>query len=95
MKIEVDWRYDLYLISIEIIHNAIKHGKANEIDLEFFGYPESYVFQFTDNGIGFDVINTSGFGLDSIRLRVEQIGGVFELNSNSESGTIIQIHIPR
>lgn len=95
IKIEDDWRYDLYLISIEIIHNAIKHGKANEIDLEFFGYPESYVFQFIDNGIGFDVINTSGFGLDSIRLRVEQIGGVFELNSNSESGTIIQIHIPR
>jgi signal transduction histidine kinase len=95
IKIEMDWRYDLYLISIEIIHNAIKHGKADEIDLEFFGYPESFVFQFIDNGLGFDVINTSGFGLDSIRQRIEQLGGTFELNSNRESGTTIHIHIPR
>lgn len=93
-KIEAEWRFDLYLISIEIIHNAIKHGNANEIDLEFFGYPESFVFQFIDDGTGFDVLNSTGFGLESIQQRVEQLGGKFELNSNFDSGTVIQIHIP-
>lgn len=93
-KIEEEWRFNLYLITLEIIHNAIKHGKATEIDLEFFRYPESYVFQFTDNGIGFDAVNTTGFGLVTMQQRIEELGGVFEINSNSITGTIIHIHIP-
>lgn len=89
-----EWRFDLYLISLEIIHNAIRHGEATEIDLEFYAYPDCYVFQYTDNGKGFDVSASPGFGLTSMKRRIEQFGGHFEISSEAGEGTVIQIQLP-
>lgn len=95
-KVTNDWVYDLYLISLEIINNSIKHGKPNTITLELFNYTNEYVFQFTDNGIGFDTQKTAkGFGLENIEKRVLYYKGVFEINSTKNMGTVIQISIPK
>lgn len=90
------WVYDLYLISLEIINNAIKHGKSNHIIIEFYSYSDNYQFQFTDNGIGFkEFENPQGFGLENIEKRIHHYKGVFEINSVENQGTIIQISIPK
>lgn len=94
-RIDEKWVYNIYLISLEIINNALKHGKASLITLELYQYEKEYVFQFTDDGIGFDVQNTEkGFGLENIQKRVEHYQGVLELNSVVGEGTIIQITLP-
>ena len=95
-KIVEPWVFDLYLISLEIINNSFKHGKATSVTIEFYGYPDCYVFQFSDNGIGFK--NNSyqkGFGLDNIEKRVLFYKGVFEINSTENKGSTIQISIPK
>lgn len=90
------WVYELYLISLEIINNSIKHGKSDTISLEFFNYTNEYVFQYTDNGIGFDTQKTAkGFGLENIEKRVLYFKGIFEINSTKNMGTVIQISIPK
>lgn len=95
-KIETKWIFDIYLISLEIINNALKHGNSNYISIEMFGYPENYVFQFTDNGIGYDTNAISkGFGLENIEKRVLFYKGTFEINSDVNQGTVIQISIPK
>ncbi|MNR06042.1 Signal transduction histidine-protein kinase/phosphatase DegS [compost metagenome] len=94
-KVNEVWVYDLYLISLEIINNAIKHGQSSLITLEFYQYSKHYHFQFVDDGIGFDMQKISkGFGLDNIEKRIHYYNGNFEINSVKNEGTIIQINIP-
>lgn len=95
-EITEKWLLDIYLISIEIVHNAIKHGNADEIHLEFYSYQNEYTFQFTDNGKGFDVMYfKKGFGITNIERRIQNHGGSFEINSTINEGTIVQINIPK
>lgn len=95
-KIETKWIYDMYLISLEIINNALKHGKSNNISIEMFGYPDNYIFQYTDNGVGYNTNAISkGFGLENIEKRVLYYKGTFEINSDANQGTVIQICIPK
>ena len=94
-KIDEKWVFDLYLISLEIINNAIKHGKAKSITIEFYKYTNNYHFQFIDDGEGFNVIETGkGFGLDSMEKRIHFYKGSLEINSAKNEGTVIQIDIP-
>lgn len=89
------WVFDLYLIAMECISNALKHGQARQIDIELFAYPDAYVFQFTDDGNGFDIHRTSkGFGLYNIEKRIRYYGGTFEINSSPDEGTVVQITLP-
>lgn len=94
-KLNEIWIYDLYLIALEIINNALKHGNARSVILELYGYPDAYVFQFSDDGIGFDLnLVSKGFGLENIEKRVKYYKGEFEINSTTGAGTVIQISIP-
>lgn len=90
------WVYDMYLISLEIINNSIKHGKPDYITIELYSYSDSYQFQFTDDGYGFNELETpKGFGLENIEKRIRNYEGIFEINSVENQGTIIQISIPK
>jgi len=95
-KINEAWVHDIYLISVEIINNALRHGKAAFISIELFEYPESWVFQYTDDGKGFNTqLIPKGFGLENIEKRVDYYKGIFEINSSEDEGTVIQISIPK
>jgi signal transduction histidine kinase len=88
--------YTIYLISLELLANAIKHGKPSVISLEFFGYDDELVIQISDDGNGFNTQEVpKGFGLTSANSRVKEIGGLFELSSTAGEGTIVQITLPR
>ncbi len=95
-KINEAWIYDIYLITTEIINNSIKHGRAASVNIELYGYNEEYIFQFTDDGIGFDTKKIAkGFGLENIEKRILYYKGTFEINSSENEGTVIQINIPK
>jgi len=90
------WIFDLYLISLELINNGIKHGKATTILIEFFDYQNSYGFQFSDNGIGYKTDTfKKGFGLENIEKRILNYKGSFEINSVENEGTVVQINLPK
>lgn len=94
-RLDEVWIYDLYLISLEIINNSLKHGDARSIIIELYGYPDAYVFQYSDDGKGFDLNHVAkGFGLENIEKRVRYYKGDFEINSTPGEGTVVQIIIP-
>lgn len=67
----------LYRIVQEALTNAVRHGKAMEIDVKIEYMPKEIRFHILDNGIGTVEIK-EGFGLKGIRERVETFGGEVE-----------------
>jgi signal transduction histidine kinase len=77
----------LYRIIQEIIHNALKHSHAKNVNVCLVSEGESLRLQVRDDGVGFDVSTVSGKGLTGIRERVEALDGVLELTSKPGHGT--------
>lgn len=94
-RIDPHLAQNLYLIALELIQNGIKHGKATELVVEIYGYPDVLVLQVADNGQGFDTGTTAeGFGLQSLRSRLARISGEIDLNSQPGEGTHVLIQVP-
>jgi PAS domain S-box-containing protein len=88
----------IYRVIQEALNNAAAHSKADTIYIRLKRSGNYIEAEVEDNGRGFDfeeVLNPgdgmSGFGLKSMRERVEIIGGSFSLHSLSGKGTCIRI----
>ena len=80
----------LYRITQELLHNASKHSKAQNVYLQFVLDNEK-VFRliYEDNGVGFDIHKVKkGLGLQNIKNRVGLIGGILIIDSG-KNGTIV------
>jgi two-component system, NarL family, sensor kinase len=88
---------NLYRIAQECIHNAIKHGKATNIDIALTNDPDGISVMIEDNGIGFDTTtlhNKTGLGITNIATRLAFIHGSYEINSLPNNGTLVAIYLP-
>jgi signal transduction histidine kinase len=94
-EISPELQNDLFRISQEFISNAIKHGKASKIKIQFSSENNSLKIIFTDNGNGFDTnIPSNGMGLRNIQGRIKSHNGVTKIISRIDKGTSIKILIP-
>jgi signal transduction histidine kinase len=85
----------LYRVAQEGITNAIRHGKAQKIEVAFEQGVRVIRLTVTDNGKGFNQAGTNpGLGLVGIRERVELLDGNFSLKTVSGSGTQLLVEIP-
>jgi len=87
---------DLYRIAQEAMHNTVKHAHANHVDLRLDQTPDEVLLEIRDNGVGLD---TSGsfpghLGLHSMRERVANLGGTFQIESEPGAGTRICVRVP-
>jgi signal transduction histidine kinase len=87
----------LYRIVQEALANAAKHAQATTVRVEL-GYDGQTVrLSIADDGCGFvpsAPLAGSHLGLWSIRKRVEQFGGTFDIRSEPGHGTRLEIQIP-
>lgn len=87
----------LYRTSIEFINNTIKHAKAGEIYLDIYKTQRELIFQYRDNGCGFDteILNSpdkpAGHGLLSIKNKVSMMSGYCSIISKKDSGMQVKI----
>ena len=85
----------LYRIVQEALTNIAKHSQADRIKLAIASSPTGIDLEIQDNGEGFEPReNTTGFGLQGMRERVEALGGKFSLHSQPGFGCQIHIIIP-
>ena len=87
----------LYRAIQELISNALKHAKAENVDIQLIKNESEITLMVEDDGIGFEVnkvIHTPGGGLDNINSRVENLKGKFFIDSKPDRGTIATIVIP-
>ncbi|MES2588860.1 MAG: ATP-binding protein [Bacteroidota bacterium] len=79
---------NLYRICQEIINNAFKYSKASEISISIKS-TDKITIQINDNGIGFDINEeiASGFGLNIIKNRAQEVGINLRVQSEIGKGT--------
>ena len=86
----------LYYIIKESVHNAIKHGKADRIDVEFNKTPEGYqvlIKNKTREHYKKKSFPPGGMGLNIMKYRSEMIGADFSSRSeNGEYCVIVKKH---
>ena len=76
----------------ELLNNAVKYSEAHTIEVSIVREEDQIVIVIDDNGIGFtpeDVVistESGGFGLFSIRERLDQLGGSLEIHSSPGNG---------
>ena len=86
----------MFLSIRESIQNTKKYATAKAVTLSFNETKKSIFLTISDNGKGFNINETkSGIGLKNMKERVEEINGVFTIESTLEKGTNIDIEIPK
>ena len=83
----------------ELVINAIRHGRADDIKIAGSSQAGILSFSVRDNGCGFDVQNCPGvqqghFGLQGIRERIRPFNGDIKIESVTGSGTKATVTIP-
>jgi PAS domain S-box-containing protein len=86
----------LYHIAQEAVTNAMKHGKAKNIELHLSAADGRGQLSVIDDGIGIeeDRQNTQGMGLSIMSYRSSMIGGHLEVKRNGTRGTTVSCVFP-
>ncbi len=92
----------VFRIVQEALNNVAKHAKANTVVMQLEFLDENLRLFVYDDGVGFDTARlnernedvSSGFGLVSMRERIELLGGDMRISSEPGKGTRLNIIIP-
>ncbi len=85
-------RRHIYLAIKEIMHNIVKHSKANKVMINVL-YTDQWIVTITDNGIGFapNYHTNNGNGLRNISKRIKAVNGTVQFENNNGTSVILQI----
>ena len=101
-KIVLSKEYNILLYRAvgELLANIHKHAKCTIVDIKIFANNNSFQISIEDNGVGFDdnILempnnHNVGFGLISITERIQNINGIFTIQSKIGEGTKAHITI--
>jgi two-component system, NarL family, sensor kinase len=90
----------LYRVARESFSNINKHARATTVDIVLSSAGGSIILVIADDGIGFDPalipvrVAEGHIGVASQYLRVESLGGTFDLTTAPGAGTRILVRIP-
>ncbi len=91
----------IYRIAQEALHNAIQHADASEIAVRLTQYPDRLRMTVTDDGRGIPnstnlrrFVAEGHLGLAGMRERAAMIGGMLDVQSAPDYGTVVILEIP-
>ncbi len=92
---------NIYRICQEAFNNILAHSDGDKAFIDLSFNDKESVISISDNGCGFDfdILNNNDlgkkhFGLLIMKERSEILGGSFDINSTSDNGTTVLVHIP-
>lgn len=100
IDIRKEFNIFLYRVVVELLNNALKHARANLIELKLRKEKKFYYITVQDDGVGFKnqlskkATMKGGFGLLSITERLDNIKGQLEIESDVGKGTKATVIIP-
>ena len=101
-NLELDIRILLYRSICELITNCVKHANCTSITITLWSYNHRCFAEVMDNGIGFEYkkidlkdMTDSGFGLFSIKERIDYSYGEMKIETALGQGTKITLTLPQ
>src|SRR6266403_433084 len=93
-------REECYWIGREALVNALTHSNGRNVELEISYDPRQFRLRVRDDGRGIDPEileegRSDHWGLQGMRERAQKIGGQLKLWSRPETGTEVELIIPR
>lgn len=86
----------LYRIAQEALHNAVRHGQPQRVDVSLQGGPDGLTLSVRDNGIGIGSGRNQGecLGLRIMRYRAHTIGARLSIGKAAGGGTLVRCMVP-
>ncbi|HPG08438.1 MAG TPA: sensor histidine kinase [Saprospiraceae bacterium] len=86
----------IYRIAQELLHNALKHARANHIHMQLSSDGGNLTLSVEDDGTGMSNLDPadSGIGLRNVRNRTRSLEGTFVLESQPGKGVLALVEIP-
>ncbi|MDR6554182.1 sensor histidine kinase [Paenibacillus qinlingensis] len=86
----------LFRIVQEALSNALRHSKANKLEVKLLHRSDGIRLVIRDDGVGFelDAKKLTSYGIVSMKERVNEIGGSVDIITAPERGTRIEIRVP-
>jgi two-component system CheB/CheR fusion protein len=86
----------LYYIAREAVNNAIKHGRARQIDIHLAADEGQGVLTIRDDGCGIENIpaGNNGMGLHLMSYRARMVGGSLDVHGQTVGGTMVTCLFP-
>lgn len=101
IRLPTEQRTLVYLIARELLFNVVKHAGTDRARIDVVREGNQLVLTVEDEGVGFDVTaearpkrKQSGFGLESVRRRLEYFEGRFEMEAKPDRGTRAKLFLP-
>ena len=82
----------VYRITLEAVNNVVQHAKAKQCFISL-ALTETLDLNIWDDGSGMPLRHRAGVGLQSMRERAAELGGICMIESG-ERGTSIQVKMP-
>ncbi|TIC88687.1 sensor histidine kinase [Nocardioides sp. GY 10113] len=82
---------ELFRITQEAINNAVKHSRANRIDVLCHVSPPHARITVTDDGVGLQTGRTDSHGLTIMRERAKLIGADLSVRDNASRGLTVSV----
>jgi len=91
-----DLALNFYRIAQEAIHNAIRHGKARNIELTLAGVAGEVRLTVADDGCGLaaNPSNPGGLGMKIMEYRMRAMSGTLQFRERDGGGTIVACAAP-
>ncbi|MBB5179155.1 two-component system sensor histidine kinase DegS [Planomicrobium koreense] len=96
VRLPSNYETAIFRLVQEAITNAVRHGKASQIEVKVEWLKNHVTLIVKDNGAGFDqsIVKNQSFGLLGMKERIELVNGEFFINSSPGNGTVLMFQIP-
>ena len=88
------YRTCIYRVVQEALNNAARHAHASWVRVEALQDNDQIRVSIHDNGSGFDPSQDKGMGILGMEERVKSLGGIFRIDSEKGSGTVVSLLLP-
>ena len=86
----------LFSVIKELTNNSLRHSGAKKVDIKLLDKTDSFVVEYSDDGIGFDFYSmlrkeNRGMGIKNIVSKIESINGKIKAKQGKKRGIFIEI----